>query len=886
MRLPFPPSGLPVEGILGQLSAALADAGCAVLQAEPGAGKTTLVPPALYGQPWLAGQKILVLQPRRIAARATAERMAELLGEPVGRTVGYRIALESRVSAATRVEVLTEGILARLFADQPDLPGVGLVVFDEFHERSQHADLALALALDSRENLRPDLRVLVMSATIDTAALAGLLGGAKPAPVIDCPGRSHPVTVEWRPPEAQANGRSVDFWNDSRAFLDLVAERCAEAEAGTGGDILVFLPGQGEIRRVAESLAGRFAGRRDAPELLQLHGGLATGVQGDILRPSGRRRLILATNVAETSLTIPGIDLVIDSGLVRVNRFDTRLGMDRLLTERVSQASARQRQGRAGRTAAGRCWKLWPQDERLDPWLPPEIERADLADFCLAAVAWGTPEPGKLRLLSPPAPALWRQALDLLAGLGALETGSGGGDALRLPRLSPEGRALAALGTHPRLSRMVHRASDKRLAWASAILLGERDILPDAASADFRLRLEALLGDGGGRRGGEANQALLQRCRQALAAKTGGRPGTDGAPLPAVPSCPSGHGQEIGRLLALAWPDRVGQLESVSPDRRGRLVARYLLTSGRQALLSGADAEHAPRFLVAPDADAGDEATVIRLFVPVEAPREASLAEVFPELIHETLSVAWDNWRPRVSRRRLVGSLTVEEKPLPASQADRCTLLASLHAEILRGADSRGPATAIAALPWTPTQREVLARLRWAARRRPADWPDCSDTTLAAGLADWLLPHAVTSGGPALGGEIMGQALDGLVGWSVRQRLDQEVPSHWQVPSGSRRPLEYPDAWTGDPGAAPILAVRIQEVFGMERQPVVLGVPLLLHLLSPAQRPLQVTADLEGFWRRTYPEIRKEMRGRYPRHYWPDNPLEAEPTSRAKPRGT
>ncbi len=867
--LPFLSTGLPVEAYLDQLSQHLEQQGAAVLQAEPGAGKTTLVPPGLFLHPWLGGQKILMLQPRRIAARAAAERIASLLGEPVGQRVGYRIALESRISAATRIEILTEGILGRMIQDQPDLPGVGLIIFDEFHERSLPADLGLALALESRDNLRPDLRLLVMSATIDTAALSRLIGGdSQPAPIISCPGRSFAVAVDWCGPRPGNDGRTCDFWNDKRTFLELIATRILDGLNAIQDDILVFLPGQGEIRRVAENLVGRLPSN---VELVCLHGSMDSASQNAALQSASCRRVILATNVAETSLTIPGVELVIDSGLVRVNRFDSRLGMDRLVTERLSLASSRQRQGRAGRVRSGRCWKLWPENERLEPWLAPESERADLADFVLSALVWGCRQASDLRLLSAPSPALWQQAVQVLITLGALDKPSG--------QLTATGRAMAVLGLHPRLARMIQCAitpEDRSLAWACAILLGERDILGAGAPLDFQLRLQALLK----RPTGALNQQMLSRVREAWKRRI------DTDHLVANPSC-----QAAGFLLAHAWPDRLGLLQNVAPDRRGQLCAHYQLSSGRQTTLNGPEAQQAPPCLVALEMEAGESSSTIRLFAAVYLPLSQEkpaqvVAKTFSGLVTDSLEISWEGFRPRARHCRRIDQLVLEEKPLPVSQIEIPTLIASLR-DVLHPADgSRSAAESIARLPWSTTATQFIARVRWAHHLQVTQWPDSSDQVLANTLDRWLLPQIKTSQSPVLDETILLHALENLLDWNQHAQLNQKVPPFWQVPSGSRRPLEYPDPWTGQANAAPILAVRIQEVFGMAHQPCVLGVPVVLHLLSPAQRPLQITADLESFWQRTWPEIRKEMRGRYPRHYWPENPLEAEPSARAKPRGS
>ncbi|MDB4949330.1 MAG: ATP-dependent helicase HrpB [Gemmatimonadetes bacterium] len=842
-------SHLPIEDALPELRAALSDAGAAVLQAPPGAGKTTRVPPALLGERWMAGQRMVMLEPRRLAARAAAARMASTLGERVGDTVGHRMRMDTRVGPRTRIEVVTEGVLTRMLQSDPALEGVGLLIFDEFHERSLNADLGLALTLQSRAVLRPDLRILVMSATLHGAPVAELLGGA---PVITSEGRAWPVetryldrAVEGRLPPAVASA--------VRRALDADAE----------GDVLVFLPGAGEIRQVESMLVdgGLEANVRVAP----LHGSLPAQMQDLAIAPSapGRRKVVLATSIAETSLTIEGVRVVVDCGWMRVPRFAPRTGMTRLETVRVSRASADQRRGRAGRVGPGVCWRLWP--EHLHASLPahgtPEILDADLAPLALELAAWGVADPAERSWLDAPPTAAFSQARELLRELDAVDPAGS---------ITAHGRRMAELALHPRLAHMLLRAKEighGAVACALAALLGDRDVLRTdggPAEADLRLRLHALrnTGRGGGsafvaggrvdREGVRRAAAEAQRWRRELRISSDIRGEVD-------------EDAAAGLVLAFAYPDRIAQ-------RRPGGGGRYLLRNGRGASFAGPDPLAAEPYLVVPELDGQGRDSRVYLAAPVTP---AELEEHFGGQVTTEESVAWDAdaRAVRARRRERLGAIVLREATLrdPDPAAVAAAMLDGIRAE------------SVDALPWTDAARRTRERIAFLHHAESTAWPDVSDSALADSLDDWLAPHLHgIRTADDLRALDLSAALLALLPWDRRAALDELAPTHVTVPSGSRIPVDYSDP------AAPVLAVRLQEMFGLADTPRIArgAVALTLHLLSPAHRPVQVTRDLAGFWRGSYFEVRKDLRGRYPRHPWPDDPLAAPATRRAKPRGT
>ncbi|MCU0618499.1 MAG: ATP-dependent helicase HrpB [Gemmatimonadaceae bacterium] len=834
---------LPVTDAIPALLAALADRGTAVLVAPPGAGKTTLVPLALREAPWLGDARVLLLEPRRLAARAAAARMAQLLGEPVGRTVGWRMRGDTRVSAATRIEVVTEGVLTRLLLDDPLLGGIGAIVFDEFHERSLHGDTGLALALQSRTLVRDDLRLLVMSATIDGARVAALLDDA---PVVESAGRSFPVTTSWRPPRA---GHDV---------VQGVVGAVREAIADHAGDVLAFLPGAAEIRRAAELLDGTLGA---AVDVHALHGLLDAAVQDAAIAPSpaGRRKVVLATSIAETSLTIEGVRVVVDGGQARVPRVSARTGMTRLETVRVTRAGADQRRGRAGRVAPGHCIRCWAEHEEpaLRAHAAPEIADADLAPLALDLACAGIADPRTLRWLDTPPAAAFAQARALLHDLGALD-----GDG----RVTAHGDAMARLGTHPRLAHMLLRAEAldaTALACDVAAVLDERDPLRappgQPLDPDLALRVAALRD---GRRalpaGLDADPGGLQRCREVARRfrdRLGVRRDADAPDADA----------RLGALVALAYPERVAR-------RRDGSGVRLLMRSGSGATIRDAGSALARAAWIACAAldDAGRDATV-RTAAALD---EATVRLLAGDAITRATTVAWDDDAGvvRAVDRETLGAIVLVERPARALP-DGAVAAALRDAIVARG---------VAMLPWTDGARRLRERLAFVHAHDPA-WPAVDDDTLRTTLDDWLVPHLGAARGLAdLAALDLGALLLDRVGWERRALLDRLAPTHVTVPSGSRIPVDYADP------AAPILAVRLQELFGATATPAVLDgtVPLVLHLLSPAHRPVQVTRDLAGFWRSSYADVRKDLRGRYPRHPWPEDPLTAPPTHRAKPRGT
>ena len=821
---------LPVSGVLPELIAALGTASGAVLEAPPGAGKSTLVPLALLASPVAAHGRILMLEPRRLAARAVATRMSATLGEPVGATVGYRTRLETRVSGATRIEVITEGILVRLLDADPALEDVAVVIFDEFHERSLNSDLGLALCLDARRELGAKFRLLVMSATLDGAAVATLLGNV---PVIRAEGRQYPVELRHaeRAPEQLIAG---------------VTATIRRAVTESPGDALVFLPGMGEIRRTAAALES--AGLPPDVRVLALYGELAPAAQDAALSPAppGTRKVILSTAIAETSLTIDGVRIVIDAGLARRSLFDPVTGMSGLVTVRASRASLEQRRGRAGRTASGVCYRLWPEsaERSLAAYTPAEIEETDLAPLSLTLAAWGTPASALSWLTAPPAAQL-ASAQALLHDLGAV-------DAER--RITALGRRMAGQGLHPRLARLLLAGSARgaeRLAAELAALLTERDIVrgvPGQRDADLRKRLLLLRGEAVV--GLDADRGALARVRDLVRRYT---------------TRPAGAADDVdgaGALLAEAYPDRVAA-------RRADGL-RFLLANGRGAIFTGADALAREPFLVVPELDAAERDARIFLAAPVS---RSELDTHLAERIETRATVSWDARSEAVSarRERRLGAVALESGPWDDAPAEAVT------AAMLEGLSALG----IGALPFSRDATALRHRLSFVASLpgQQGRWPDASDAGFMADLRGWLEPwlEGVTRRSHLTRLNMM-EVLRGRLPYALQSELENLAPTHFVVPSGSRLPIDYE--------TEPALTVRLQEMFGLAETPRVGGnrVPLLLKLTSPAGRPVQVTRDLASFWSRGYAEVRKELKGRYPKHHWPDDPLTAAPTARARPR--
>ncbi len=842
---------LPIVEALPALRAALLARREAVLQAPPGAGKSTVVPLALLEEPWARGGRILMLEPRRLAARAVAERMARSLGERVGGTVGYRMRLDTRVGPRTRVEVVTEGVLTRMLQSDPALEGVAAVVFDEFHERSLQADLGLALCLDARTQLDTGLRVLVMSATLDGERVAALLGDAQrgSAPLVSAPGRSFHVAVRYL-------GQALPllpggFDSPERATAAAVQRAMREQPEG---DVLVFLPGAPEIRRVGAMLEGAGEVVAQRARVLPLYGELAAEQQDAALDPTpgGPRRVILATNIAETSLTLPGVRVVVDSGLVRRSMFDPVTGMSRLETQRISRASAEQRAGRAGRVAEGVCYRLWSEGSQrsLAPFTPAEILSADLVPLALELAGWGVEDAARLAWLDPPPAAVMASARDLLTRLGALDAAG---------RLTPHGRRLAAVPAHPRLAQLLLEACRRgtpRLGAELAALLADRDILRGGGGggaprdADVLVRLDLLRGRGAAGEGGMGvDRGALERARRGVAVFERAA-GTAAAVAPALAP---------GGLLACAWPDRIGRL-------RGGAPGRYLLSNGRGAAFAGPERLARCEFIVAIDLDDRDREARILLAAELDV---ADLREALAAQLVTSREVEWSSREQAVVARRVerLGALIVSEQPLTPPPADAAL------AAMLDGVRELG----VARLPWDESSRSWQARVQLARRAGlpgTADWPDFSDEALAGSVGDWLAPwlDGVTRAAQ-LARVPLEEALRARLGYERSRRLDDWLPTHLELPTGTRARIDYLD------DLAPSCAMRMQEVFGLAATPSIGGgaLPVTFKLLSPAQRPLQVTRDLASFWRNAYAEVRKDMRGRYPRHYWPENPLEAEP---------
>ena len=816
-------TSLPIDAALPQLTSALAGNDAAVLVASPGAGKTTRVPLVLLNEPWAKDKKILVLEPRRLAARAAAARMASTLREQVGDTVGLRVRFDSKVTKRTRIEILTEGVFTRLILDDPSLDGIAAVLFDEFHERSLDADLGLALARDAQLGLRPDLKLLVMSATLDGARVAALLGDAL---AVESEGRVFPVETRYlgRDPRASIERQAAD-----------AVERALRAESGS---LLVFLPGAGEIRRTEELLKERI--RDTNVDIVGLFGALDAREQDRAISPSppGRRKVVLATSIAETSITIEGVRVVIDSGLARVPRYEPDVGLTRLETVRVSRAAADQRRGRAGRTEPGICYRLWdePQTGSLEPYTRPEILSADLSSFALDLAQWGAGDTGQLAFLDAPPQAAMNEARTLLREIGAIDENN---------RITEEGRKLRALPLPPRLARMVVDAAAQgagEMAAAIAAVLTERGL--GGNDVDLGHRLENFRRDRSRR--AEDARAMVRRWTA-----TAGNRQTD-------------NDQSPGALLALAYPDRVAR-------NRGGSGGAFLLANGRGGMIDPASALARETYLVVAELAGAAAAGRIVLAAPITL---EEIEQDFAEQIRDSETVTFDATSAslRARRTRRLGSLVLAEQTRPVGfDSGSARLLAEGIATI-----------GVRKLPWSKAQLQLRNRVMFLRRAEGDEWPDLSDDTLARTAAEWLAPFLTGKTSlQQIGADDLAAMLDALLPWTLRKRIDAEAPTHFAAPSGSQVPIDY-EAEEG-----PKLSIRVQELFGLAVHPTIAGgrVPLLIELLSPAHRPVQMTRDLPGFWRGSYKDVRTDLRGRYPKHPWPDDPLTAPATRRAKPRG-
>ena len=845
---------LPIDDALEPLATALASGAAAVLVAPPGAGKTTRVPLALLDAPWLQGRKVLLLEPRRLAARGAARRMAATLREDVGETVGLRARLETRVSRRTRIEVLTEGVFTRTILDDPTLEGTGAVLFDEFHERSLDADFGLALALDAQRSLRNDLRLLVMSATLAGDKVADLLGGA---PVIASEGRSFPVKTRYL-------GR-----NQAQRLEDRMADAIQRALRAEPGSILAFLPGQGEIRRTEERLRERL--EASAAVVAPLYGALNRREQDLAIAPAppGQRKVVLATSIAETSLTIEGVRVVVDCGMSRVPRFDPDVGVTRLATVRVSRASADQRRGRAGRTEPGVCYRLWDEAETasLPAFGEPEIRAADLAPLVLDCAEWGVTDPRTLSWLDPPTPAALDAAREELRALGALDDAG---------RLTATGRRLRALPLPPRLAAMLIEAAEvgaERHASEIAAVVVERGLGGNDTSLEHRL--EAFRRDRSRRATdmrrlaeGWARTATLSLSPSLREEGRGEGPrhaaAQASAPHPSPLPANAGRGDSTAALLALAYPERIAKARGA----RGQ----YLLANGRGANIDPADSLARAPFLVV--AEMQGTAAATRIVLAAETTEAEILAIAAPRIATRD-EIVFDPASAAVRARRVcrLDAIELASEPRPAEPGPE------VESALAGGLAALGAGK----LPWTKAQLQLRDRVAFLRAAGEPDWPDLSDAALAERLPDWLGPYLVGKTRLAdLSADDLGHALDALIPWAARRRLDDEAPTHFEAPTGNRHAIDYEG-----PGA-PAVHIRVQELFGLNAHPAIAGGrrPLTLHLLSPAHRPIQITRDLPGFWSGSWNAVKAEMKGRYPRHAWPDDPASAMPTARAKPRGT
>jgi ATP-dependent helicase HrpB len=819
-------TALPIDAVLDTLLHALKERSNAVLVAPPGAGKTTRVPLALKDAPWLQGRKILVLEPRRLAARGAANRMAKTLGEALGDTIGLRARLISKVTSKTRIEVITEGVFTRMILDDPSLEGIGAVLFDEFHERSLDADSGLALALDAQVGLRDDLRLLVMSATLDGARVAALLGND--TPVVTSEGRAYPIETRYvsRDP--------------SRRIEDQVADAVLRAVRQDTGSILVFLPGQGEIRRVETLL-----GQRELPEhvdLAPLYGAMEMRAQDLAVAPAaqGRRKVVLATSIAETSLTIEGVRVVIDSGLARVPRYEADMGVTRLETVRVSRASADQRRGRAGRTEPGICYRLWdePQTASLAPFAEPEIKAADLSGLLLDCAEWGVTEPSTLQFLDPPpAPAIIEARKDLQL-IGALDEAG---------RITVSGKRIHSLPLPPRIAHMVFMAAEAGAGVAAAhiaAVLVERGMGGDASNLDVRLEQF--------RRDRSPRADDMRRMAAGWAAKA----------QTTVKSQP--RALSTAAILAFAYPDRIARA-------RGQ-AGQFLLANGRGGAVDASDPLARHPMIVVAELTGKAAQTRVQLAVPLA---ENELPAIAGERLKTEDELVFDSSAKALRARRVtrLGGIVFKSEPRSAgSSEDAPDILA-------RGLAALG----IDRLPWSKPQKQMRDRVMFLRAAGMHEWPDLSDTALATTATEWLSPYlAGLVGLSDLNAETLGNALSGLLGHDATRRLDIEAPTHFLAPTGQAHPIDY------ESEGAPILAIRVQELYGLCAHPAIANgkLPLTLHLLSPAHRPIQITRDLPGFWKGSWNAVKTEMKGRYPRHLWPDDPTQAAPTTRAKPRGT
>lgn len=843
-------SSLPINAALPALLEALHKRDEVVLQAPPGAGKTTRVPLALLDEPWLQGQTIIMLEPRRLAARAAAERMASELGEKVGETVGYRIRLDSKVGPKTQIEVVTEGILARRLQSDPSLEGVGLVIFDEFHLRNLDADLALALTLNGRELFRDDapLKVLLMSATLEGERLSRLLDDA---PIVTSEGRMFPVKTIWSKP--QQPGEYIE---------PRVINACLDALAEQTGSVLVFLPGQAEIRRVVTGLEEALSNSPSLqPDVLlcPLHGELDLNQQRAAIDPAppGKRKVVLATNIAETSITIDGVRVVIDAGLERVPRFDPRSSMTRLDTQRISKASATQRAGRAGRIEPGVCYRLWSeaQHDQIPAFSSPEIQQADLTGLALQLTKWGV-QPGDLKWLDAPPAAAYSQASDLLRRLGALQPDG---------QLTKHGQAMAELPSHPRIAHLLLRGHELGLTETAcniAALLGERHI-QRGGGADLHSRLAIMSGEQRAQRG---EQGGAQRAKQLARQYRSFLRGQASQPV-----ADSNHPQWVGCLLALAYPDRVAQ-------QRRAGGAEYRLANGRAAMFTETDALMKHSWLVIADLGSRQGQREERIYLAADLD-EALFETVLKEQVTQVDELDWDEREGalRAERQVKVGELILSRAQL-ANLGDEARVQALLNFVRRKGLEL---------LPWTPELRQWQARVELLRildeeSGNRSEWPDLRDEALLQSLEEWLGPYVGKVTRLSHFGQLdLSSVLRNLLLWPLPQQLDSQAPQTVSVPSGSNIRIDYSER-------PPILAVRLQELFGLADTPRIANgrQVLKLHLLSPARRPVQVTQDLANFWRTTYSDVKKDLKGRYPKHFWPDDPLIAEATARAKPRGT